>query len=78
MSYLSKTEILVTGLYLSVALWYFATLFKDFQEETNLSPEQMKYSWRVIIIAATLWLIAVPISYLEKRLFSEKEIRHPC
>ncbi len=63
---------------MSVALWYFATLFKDFQEETNLSPEQMKYSWRVIIIAATLWLIAVPISYLEKRLFSEKEIRHPC
>jgi hypothetical protein len=42
-------------------------LYKDLQEATNLSPEQRKCSWRVIILAATLWPIVLPISYLEKR-----------
>lgn len=54
-------------IYFSVALWSFASLFKDLQEETNLSSEQRECSWRVIILAATLWPIVLPISYLEKR-----------
>jgi hypothetical protein len=54
-------------LYLSVAFWSFARLFKDLQEEVNLSSEERKYSWEVIILASTLWPIIIPISYLEKR-----------
>ncbi len=54
-------------IYVSVALCSFATLYKDLQEATNLSSEQRECSWRVIILAATLWPIVVPISYLEKR-----------
>lgn len=54
-------------LYFSVAFWFFATLFKALQEETNLSSEERKCSLEVIILAATLWPIVLPISYFEKR-----------
>ncbi len=54
-------------IYLSVALCSFASLLKDLQEETDLSSEERQCSLKVIILAATLWPIVVPISYLEKR-----------
>jgi hypothetical protein len=58
---------LLPVLYFSVALGYFATLFKDLQGEANLSPEQRQCAWRVIILAATLWPLVLPIAYLERR-----------
>jgi hypothetical protein len=61
-------------IYLSVAVWSFANLFKGLQEEINLSFEERKYAWEVIILAATLWLIIMPISYLEKRSKAKQQL----
>jgi hypothetical protein len=61
-------------IYLSVAVWSFANLFKGLQEEINLSFEERKYAWEVIILAATLWPIIMPISYLEKRSKAKQQL----
>lgn len=52
--------------YLLSALFCFATWFKVFQQETNLSPQEKAISIKVLIVASVFWPIAVPISHLEK------------
>ncbi|HEY9669022.1 MAG TPA: hypothetical protein V6C91_19585 [Coleofasciculaceae cyanobacterium] len=61
-------------LYLSVAIGYFANLLKALQNEAQLSSEQRQCAWRVMILAAALWPVVLPIAYLEKR--SKAKHRH--
>lgn len=65
---------LLPVVYLSVAIGYFATLLKALQDEAQLSPEQRQCAWRVMILAAALWPVVLPIAYLEKR--SKAQQRH--
>lgn len=58
--------IVFLGLYSSVALYCFAVYLKAFQQETDLSTEELRLSWLIIVLAPLLWFIVVPISYLEK------------
>lgn len=64
---------ILSALYLSAALYSFASLFKALKEETNLSPEQRQCSLKVISLAAIFWPIVMPLSYLEKRSRAKQE-----
>ena len=59
--------IVFLGFYGSVALYCFAVYLKAFQQETDLSTEELRLSWLVILLAPLLWFIVLPISYLEKQ-----------
>ena len=55
----------ILAIYVSVAVYFFATWFTIFQEDSGLSPRQIRLSWAVLLIATLFWPIVVPISYWE-------------
>jgi hypothetical protein len=58
--------VLLPAIYLSAALYYFTHWWKAFQQDTDLSDEESRFSWFVIVVATLLWPIVVPISEIEK------------
>ncbi|HBB35801.1 MAG TPA: hypothetical protein DDZ80_22250 [Cyanobacteria bacterium UBA8803] len=49
------------------ALFCFLTWLKVFLKDTELSPQERRASWRVLIVATIFWPLVLPIAYLEKR-----------
>lgn len=58
------------ALYVSTALYYFATWFKILRRDTSLSQQQKWFCVKVLVIAAIFWPIVLPITSLEKRTLS--------
>ncbi|NEO30539.1 MAG: hypothetical protein F6K36_08910 [Symploca sp. SIO3C6] len=53
-------------IYLSAAFYFFLVWFGAFKRDMNISPQQKRISWLVLIVATIFWPIVVPISYLER------------
>ena len=53
------------ALYLSGAVVYFAIAFKAFQQDTDLSPSEMRLSRIVLVVASVTWPVLVPLSCME-------------
>ncbi len=64
--------LILTVFYLLSALYYCVNWFKIFKKATHLSPQEVSYSWQVLIVATIFWPIVVPLSYLEKRRKSQQ------
>lgn len=58
-------------LYLAIAILTFAYLLTKFWRDRTTSKTQLS-SWKVLILAAALWPIVLPISYLERKVNQPK------
>lgn len=58
--------VLFPAIYLLAALYFLRQWWKAFKQDTELSAEESRFSWFVLIIATLLWPVVVPISMLEK------------
>jgi hypothetical protein len=67
-----ELSLVLTGLYTLTALYYFSTWFIVFKQEINLSSDEKSLLWGVLVLAAILWPIVIPISSLEKRIISQQ------
>ncbi|MBS0018570.1 MAG: hypothetical protein KFF72_19845 [Arthrospira sp. SH-MAG29] len=62
---------LIVRLYLAIAILTFAYLLQKFWRDRTTSKTQLS-SWQVLILAAALWPIVLPISYLERKVNKPK------
>jgi hypothetical protein len=56
--------VILTGYYLFIALRLFQIWAKFLQRDTDMSPQQRRFSWAVLTVGVVLWPLVVPISYL--------------
>lgn len=57
--------------YLAILQRVFKVWLKFFQQDSDISPQEKRLSWFILIVGAILWPLVVPISYLgllEKKL----------
>ncbi|MGB5963165.1 MAG: hypothetical protein WBG73_21185 [Coleofasciculaceae cyanobacterium] len=57
--------------YLAILQRVFKVWLKFFQQDSDISLEEKRLSWFILIVGAILWPLVVPISYLgllEKKL----------
>jgi hypothetical protein len=62
-------------LYLGILQRIVRVWFKFFQQDSNISVEEKRISWVILITGAAFWPIVVPIAYLsllEKKLEQQK------
>ena len=50
--------------YVAILQRVFKVWLKFFQQDSDISPEEKRLSWFILIIGAILWPLVVPISYL--------------
>lgn len=55
---------IVVLLYLTVLQRVFKLWLKFFQQDSNISLEEKRLSWFILIIGAVFWPLVVPVSYL--------------
>jgi hypothetical protein len=63
-----ELSLILTGLYLSRAVYCFATWFKIFRKDNSLSEPEKRMCLKVLAVATIFWPIVLPISSMEKRL----------
>ncbi len=51
-------------LYLAMLQRVFKVWLKFFQQDSDISPEEKRLSWFILIIGAVFWFLVVPLSYL--------------
>lgn len=59
---------ILTGLYLTTAVYCFSTWFELFRRDTSLSGSQKRFCLQVLTVATLLWPVVLPLTSLEKRL----------
>lgn len=57
--------------YLFGSFYYSTLCYKAFQQDTDLTAQEKRSSWIVLIVATLLWPLVLPLSCLEK-----KSIKH--
>lgn len=55
---------ILTGYYLIVALRLFQVWSQFLRRDTDMSPQQRRFSWGVLMVGIVFWPLVVPISYL--------------
>ncbi|HEY9637629.1 MAG TPA: hypothetical protein V6D14_29815 [Coleofasciculaceae cyanobacterium] len=64
--------LVLTGVYLLTALYYFTNWFIVFKQETSLSSTEKGLLWGVLVLGTLLWPIVVPLSQLEKQTLGQQ------
>ncbi len=67
-----ELSVVLIGLYVLTALYYFSTWFIVFKQEINLSSDEKSLLWGILVLATILWPVVIPISSLEKRILSQQ------
>jgi hypothetical protein len=68
---------IVVLLYLTVLQRVFKLWLKFFRQDSNISLEEKRLSWFILIIGAVFWPLVVPVSYLallEQKLEQQKNL----
>ena len=61
--------------YLAILQRVFKVWLKFFERDRDISPEEKRLSWFILIIGAVFWPLVVPVSYLallEEKLEQQK------
>lgn len=64
-------KLILVLFYLAILQRVFKVWLKFFQQDSDISPEEKRLSWFILIVGAILWPLVIPISYLgllEKKL----------
>lgn len=64
-------------LYLAMLQRVFKVWLQFFQQESDITPEEKRLSWFILIIGAVFWPLVVPVSYLallEQKLKQQKKL----
>ncbi|NEP00645.1 MAG: hypothetical protein F6K58_18630 [Symploca sp. SIO2E9] len=56
----------IPTIYLSAAFYFFLVWLEAFKRDNNISLQQRRISWLVLILGTIFWPIVVPFSYLER------------
>lgn len=63
--------------YLAILQRVFKVWLKFFERDSDISPEEKRLSWFILIIGAVFWPLVVPVSYLallEEKLEQQKNL----
>lgn len=60
--------LILVGLYLSTALYYFTNWFKRFRQDNSLSESDKRFCLKILTLATIFWPIVLPLASLEKQL----------